>query len=192
MIKIGLTGGIGSGKSTVSEIFKVLGFPVYIADIESKKLTNTSLYIKEKLIGRFGGNIYAQEGLNKDLLAKYIFENKENLNYVNSVIHPQVRSHFIDWAEKNKAAKVIIYEAAILFESGFYSQMDKIITVTAPINLRIERTTKRDQTSRENVIKRINNQMDDRQKIRLSDYVIYNDEKQSLIEQTRIILKSIL
>jgi dephospho-CoA kinase len=189
MIKIGLTGGIGSGKSTVSEIFKVLGFPVYIADIESKKLTNTSLYIKEKLIGRFGGNIYAQEGLNKDLLAKYIFENKENLNYVNSVIHPQVRSHFIDWAEKNKAAKVIIYEAAILFESGFYSQMDKIITVTAPINLRIERTTKRDQTSREKVIKRINNQMDDRQKIRLSDYVIYNDEKQSLIEQTRIILK---
>lgn len=188
MIKLGITGGIGSGKSTVSQIFATLGIPVYIADIESKRLTDTSPVIKEKLITLFGPNLYPDNKLDKKKLASLIFNNKEYLEKVNAIIHPEVAKDFQNWVIKHKNHKIIVKEAAILFESGFNTFVDKTIMVYTPLEMRIERTMKRDNADRENVMNRIKNQMPDEEKAKLSDFVIVNDNSQSLIEQ---VLKTI-
>lgn len=188
MIKLGITGGIGSGKSTVSQIFATLGIPVYIADIESKRLTDTSPVIKEKLITLFGPNLYPDNKLDKKKLASLIFNNKEYLEKVNAIIHPEVAKDFQNWVIKHKNHKIIAKEAAILFESGFNTFVDKTIMVYTPLEMRIERTMKRDNADRENVMNRIKNQMPDEEKAKLSDFVIVNDNSQSLIEQ---VLKTI-
>lgn len=189
MIKLGITGGIGSGKSTVSEIFAVLGIPVYIADTESKKLTNTSPIIKEKLINLFGSDLYPDGKLNKQKLASYIFGSKENMQQVNAIIHPEVEKDYLKWAENNKRHEIIAKEAAILFESGFDKLVDKVIMVYTPLEMRIERTMMRDNANRQQVLQRIQSQMPDEQKAELSDFVIVNDGSQSLIEQVLHILK---
>lgn len=188
MIKLGITGGIGSGKSTVSQIFATLGIPVYIADIESKRLTDTSPVIKEKLITLFGPSLYPDNKLDKKKLASLIFNNKEYLEKVNAIIHPEVAKDFQNWVIKHKNHKIIVKEAAILFESGFNTFVDKTIMVYTPLEMRIERTMKRDNADRENVMNRIKNQMPDEEKAKLSDFVIVNDNSQSLIEQ---VLKTI-
>lgn len=191
MIKLGITGGIGSGKSTVTEIFSLCGVPVYIADIESKKLVNTSPVIRQKLTNIFGEELYKNNVLNKALLASLIFSNKDNLNTVNTIIHPEVEKDFEEWVYKHQNLDLIVHEAAILFESGFNKFMDKTITVYTPIETRIQRAMTRDHTTREKIQERMLNQIPDEEKIKLSDFVIVNDGTQSLIEQVINILKKL-
>lgn len=143
MIKIGITGGIGSGKSVVASLLALSGIPVYIADEESKWLTNNSPVIREKLTALFGPEIYTNEGLNKKLLASHIFNNPEQLQQVNQIIHPEVNRHFSAWVERQTSPLCAI-ESAILFESGFYKVVDISLMVYAPRELRIERALGRD------------------------------------------------
>lgn len=192
MIKLGITGGIGAGKSVVASFLKATGIPVYIADDESKKLTSTSPRIKEQLIKLFGENLYAGGILNKALLASLIFENKDNLRVVNSIIHPEVMSDFEAWAMKHADKKLIAMEAAILFESGFDKTMDFIVTVTAPQEERIERLLKRNNVPREEILSRMSNQLPEEEKCKRSDFVIYNDNDRAIIPQIGNILDSIV
>jgi len=191
MLKLGITGGIGSGKSTISKLLKLLGIPVYMADAESKILTATSPIIKEKLIKELGKELYNGNELNKVLLASYIFNDAAKLQTVNAIIHPEVRDHYLKWLEKHHSYPVVAHEAAILFESGLNKLVDKTVTVYTPLDMRIERVMQRDRTTREKVIERINSQMPEEEKIKLSDYVIYNDGSESLIRQTLDILKEL-
>lgn len=193
MIILGITGGIGSGKSTVSRILSILGVPVYIADNESKKLTNSSLIIRKILTTLFGDNLYDQNGLNKAMLASIIFSDKEKLEMVNNIIHPEVEKHFLDWIQiqKKEGHTIVACESAILFESGFDRFTDKVITIYSPIDIRIERIQKRDNCSYEKALERINSQMPDERKVELSDFCIVNNESESLIEQTVRLLVSL-
>jgi dephospho-CoA kinase len=181
MIIVGLTGGIGSGKSTVARLFSAYGIPVYYTDDEAKRLMITSKIIKRKLIQKFGNEAYIDNELNKPYLASLIFSNKTHLNYVNSIVHPKVAQHFKRWVKKqalNKNCKYVIQENAILFENGTYVDCDVIITVTAPKQTRIDRVVKRDKTTENKVLERINIQLSDDYKIERSDFIIKNIEKE--------------
>lgn len=188
MTILGITGGIGSGKTTVTNIFSLLAIPVYIADIESKKITANSPVIREKLTALLGEELYAENELNKALLASHIFNNAETLKQVNAIIHPEVQKDFSNWIELNKDKQILAIETAILFESGFDHFVDKSITVYTPLEERIKRAMKRDNSDRQEVMNRINSQMPDEEKIKLSDFTIVNDNKHSLIEQTLSLL----
>ncbi|MDH6354214.1 dephospho-CoA kinase [Dysgonomonas sp. PH5-45] len=188
---IGITGGIGSGKSTISELLKLMGIPVYIADTESKRLTNTSPVIKEKLTALFGEDLYPDGKLNKPKLASIIFTDKDKLEQVNKIIHPEVRNDFLRWVDRHNHYPIVAQEAAILFESGLNELMDKVIVVYAPLETRIERIMLRDDAPRTKILERINSQMSDEEKMKLADFVIYNTEKESLIKQTIAILDAL-
>jgi dephospho-CoA kinase len=179
---IGLTGGIGSGKTLISEIFKNLNIPVYNSDIEAKQLMNQNHIIKVKLIEKFGTNIYIKDVLNRKLLSSIIFENNKYLEYVNSVVHPEVKKHFSEWVN-TKCSDYVIKETAILFESGAYTDTDLIITVTAPAEIRINRVMQRDDITRNEVLLRMKNQISDEERIEKSDLTIINDGKQLLLPQ---------
>ena len=184
MLKIGITGGIGSGKTTVCKIFQQLGVPVYNADIEAKKLLDFNEAVKSEIIAIFGNNIIAKNGyIDRVKLGAIVFNNKEKLTQLNSIVHPAVAQHFTDWINNNKTKDYIIKEAAILFESGSYKAVDKIITVIAPLELRIQRSMERDNTDRSTIEQRIKNQMSDEEKIKMSHFVIENNESQLLIPQ---------
>lgn len=191
MIKVGITGGIGSGKSTVSEIFSLCNIPVYIADIESKKLVASSPTIRKKLTELFGEELYPEDELNKALLASHIFNDKDKLRAVNEIIHPEVVHDFNNWLKDHSQHAIIAHEAAILFESGFDKMMDKVVMVYTPLEIRICRTMLRDNISREKVLERIQNQMPDEEKAKLSDFIIVNDNTTSLIEQVTSIIKEL-
>jgi len=188
---IGLTGGIGSGKSIISSLLSIMGIPVYIADTESKRLTESSPDIREKLKKRFGADLYVGDQLNKTLLASLIFENEANRNFVNSVIHPIVRIDFEEWKTKHSSFPLLATEAAILFESGFEDSVDVTITAAAPEELRIRRVELREGWPRTSIISRIQSQLSEEERIRRSDYVIYNDDKQALIPQVEKIVETI-
>ena len=188
---IGLTGGIGSGKSTVAKMFEALGIPVYYADDEAKALMQRSKIIKRKLIKKFGEKVYQNNQLNRAYLASKIFKDKEALAYVSSVVHPKVAQHFKRWIQK-QTAPYILQENAILFENGSYKNFDKIITVTAPLETKINRVIKRDNTNRKQVLSRINNQLSDADKIEKSDFVITNINLKETQEQVEEIHRSIL
>ena len=173
MIKVGLTGGIGSGKTTAANYFIELGIPVYFADKEAKKLMNSSTKIKNKLIKEFGESTYQKGELNREYLANIVFHNKSKLSIINSIVHPAVAKHFAKWVKKQKT-KYVIQENAILFENNTASNFDYIITVTAPLGIKIDRIIKRDSANKEDVLSRMNNQWDDAKKIELSDFVIDN------------------
>lgn len=184
MIKIGITGGIGSGKSVVASLLELKGVPVYIADIESKKLTETSPVIRKQLTELFGSDIYTPAGLNKKRLASHIFNNPECLKQVNDIIHPEVNRDFQKWASQlDKETPLCAIESAILFESGFDRIVNVRLLVYAPLELRIERALIRDSVSRKEIERRISNQISDEIKKERSDYVIYNDGKQALLPQ---------
>lgn len=179
---VGLTGGIGSGKTTVADFFSQLGVPVYIADVEAKKLTNRSKYIRKKLIALLGEEAYTPDGINRKFVADKIFTNSELLKKVNTIIHPKVATHFKRWMAKLDAP-YCIKEAAILFENGSYKQCDLNILVTAPIELRIQRVLERDETSRPAIQDRISNQWDDEKKLKLADFHIENIDLDATQEQ---------
>jgi dephospho-CoA kinase len=182
MTIIGLTGGIGSGKTTVAKVFKSLGVPVYIADEEAKKLMRKSKVIKRKLLQLFGEDAYVDGRLNKAFIAKIIFNDKGYLEKMNAIIHPKVAKHFDKWLLKQNAPYVI-KEVAILFENDGYKACDFVITVTAPESLKIERLLKRDVTTVEKIEAIMQNQWSDVEKVKLSDYVIENIDLKDTISQ---------
>lgn len=194
MIVVGLTGGIGSGKTTVAKQFMALGIPVYIADEEAKKLMNTSQVIKRKLIQLFGNEAYVNEELNKSFIANIIFNDKSYLKKMNAIVHPRVAAHFKKWVLKQNTPYVI-KEVAILFENEGYKQCDYVITVIAPKSIRIERLLKRDATTKDKVEAIMKNQWSDEEKTKLSDYVITNidleNTKNKVLKIHAEILKSI-
>jgi dephospho-CoA kinase len=184
MKKIGITGGIGSGKTTVCEIFKLLGVPVFHADAEAKYLQNNDFKIRELLIDLFGKHIYSHNGiLDRKKLAKLIFNDSAALANVNAIIHPAVRQSFQKWADNLLDSSYILYEAAILLESGYASDFDRNVLVLADEKLRIERVIRRDHISETLVKQRINNQMPDTQKIKIVDYIIENNNDKLLFPQ---------
>lgn len=191
MIVVGLTGGIGSGKTTVAKQFLALGVPVYIADEEAKKLMLKSKIIKRKLIQLFGDKTYIDGALNKPFIANIIFNDSSYLEKMNAIVHPKVAKHFKKWAEKQTAAYVI-KEVAILFENGGHKSCDYIITVTAPLDLRIKRLLKRDNTTKSKIKSIMKNQWSDADKVKLSDFVIDNTSLKNMEQQVLKIHQQIL
>ncbi|WP_232771686.1 dephospho-CoA kinase [Tenacibaculum sp. Bg11-29] len=193
---IGVTGGIGSGKSTVVKIFSEFkDTAIYIADDEAKKLMHSSPDIKHKLISEFGKEVYIKDQLNRPFLASIVFKNKIKLNILNGIVHPIVNDHFQKFILKNANKQYIIYENAILFENGSNIFCDKIITVTAPENIRIKRVLKRDNTTESTVRNRIKNQWSEAKKILQSNYKIENltltETKKEILRIHNILTKNI-
>ncbi|WP_223033258.1 dephospho-CoA kinase [Hanstruepera marina] len=191
---VGITGGIGSGKTTVAKMFEELGVPIYNSDIEAKALMNRSKVIKRKLIDLFGEKAYRDNILNRPYIAKIIFNNKELLEKMNGIVHPKVGLHFKRWLKKHNEKPYVLKESAILFETGEYKKCDFIILVTAPINDRINRVIKRDNSTQEKVQAIINNQSkDDDNKVK-ADFIINNlkleDTQQQVLEIHEALLKS--
>lgn len=185
---IGLTGGIGSGKTTVANYLLSKGIPVYISDVEAKKVM-ASPEIINQIIAVFGTDIIGEDNsLNRDKLASIVFNHPDKLKQLNAIVHPAVKKHFEQWVGNNKNFPYIVKEAAILFESGSYKDCDAIITVCAPLESRIARVLERDGTTREKVLQRINNQISDDERIAKSQYVITNEN----FEQTKIQIDAIL
>jgi dephospho-CoA kinase len=184
MKKIGITGGIGSGKTIVCEVFRLMGVPVFHADNIARDLQQNDSNVRNALIELLGKDIYNASGiLNRENIARMIFNDKELLAKVNQIIHPAVRENFRHWVVNHIKEKYILYEAAILFESGYYKELDLNILILADEDIRVKRVIKRDNISEQSVRERIKNQMPDQEKIRLADYIIENNEKQLIIPQ---------
>ena len=183
MKTIGLTGGIGSGKTTVGEVFKQIGIPVYNCDLQAKLLTNKNSEIKIKLISLFGKDIYDNKGLDRPKLAEIIFKDKSALEKVNSIIHPIVRQDFSHWVKNQNNVPYVIQESAIMFESGLFQSLDMVITVTAPVEIRKKRVILRDNLSEGQVLSRMNNQISDDERVQKSNFVIVNDDQNLIIPQ---------
>lgn len=190
-LTVGITGGIGSGKTTISKYFEALGVPVYYADDEAKALMNRSKVIKRKLIELFGENAFSDGVLNKTYLRQQIYSNKDLLQKMNAIVHPKVASHYKGWLKKQNT-KYTIKEAAIIFENSLEHQYDFIITVVANQNERINRVMKRDGKTEKEVLAIINNQLSDEEKIKKSDFVIYNTTLEKAKKQVSKIHKSLL
>ena len=171
---IGLTGGIGSGKSTVLNLFQKLGTDVYIADFEAKKLLNSDVDLKNKIIESFGVEAYKNNHLDRAYMASIVFKDTQKLEILNQLVHPKVKKHFREYIKKS-TSDIIIYEAAILFESGSYKLCDFIITVTANYKDKIKRIMKRDNVSKQQILDRMKHQLDDEFKIKNSNFVIRNN-----------------
>lgn len=191
MITVGLTGGIGSGKTTVAGFFRDLHVPVYIADEAGKRLMETSEDIKDQIIGLLGKDSYLANKPNRKLIASQVFKDKDLLKKLNNIIHPAVANDFKKW-QSEQQADYVIYEAAILFETGSYKNCDFTILVTTPKNIRIERLQKRDQSSVEEIEDRMNNQWDDEKKSQLADFIIENIDLNHTRQQVEDIHAQIL
>lgn len=187
---IGLTGGIGSGKTTVAKMFAAKGIPVYIADEEAKKLMNTKEII-QAIESEFGKDIVINGKINRSLLAEKVFNNKEKLNVLNQIVHPAVKKDFKRWLQKQQDFPFVMKETAILFETGGNKDCDLVITVTAPLFERISRIISRDNTTEESIKDRIKNQLDDDFKIKHSDFVIQNSTIESTENQVDEIVKAL-
>ena len=183
MLKVGLTGGIGSGKTTVCDVFKHLGIPVYHADIHARILSDMDDEIRKALSGLFGEDIYTGTGLNRKKLSEMIFVNRNLLQKVNDIIHPKVLEHFSKWINDHLEINYIIHEAAILFESGMNPLFDKTITVSAPEDIRINRIMTREGVTENYVKNIIKNQWPESKKRNISDYIIINDQKRMILPQ---------
>ncbi len=187
MLKIGITGGIGSGKTTVCRLFEIMGVPVYYSDEVSKELLRSDAEVKAFVINAFGDTIIDQHGaVDRKKLAAIVFNNKFELDKLNAILHPAVALHFVNWLTK-QTSDYILKETAILFESGAYKNLDQVIAVVAPLELKISRSIKRDGVSKDAILARIQNQLNDEEKIKRSSFVIYNDEAQLLMPQVLMI-----
>ena len=190
MLKIGLTGGIGSGKSTVAKVFEVLGMPVYYADDAAKKLMNEEGPLKQQIQKIFGATAYRNGQLDRKYVADIVFKKPDKLQLLNALVHPATINDAQKWMQRQRTSYAI-KEAALIFESGAQQQLDYVIGVYAPTPLRIQRTMQRDGITEEEVIARINKQMDENSKMQLCDFVIVNDEEQLLIPQVVEVHKKI-
>jgi dephospho-CoA kinase len=187
MLKVGITGGIGSGKTTVAKLFEAMGVPVYNADIEAKKIMSSDAKVKSLIKNLLGDAAYYRNGKpNRPYIASKIFGNKELLAAINSIVHPAVHTDTEAWANhylKEGKTAYILKEAALLVENGSYKNLDKLIVVTCPESDRIIRVMKRDKLRKEDVIKKIQNQLPESEKIKVADYIIMNDGHHPLIPQ---------
>lgn len=182
MLNVGLTGGIGSGKTIASKIFEVLGIPVYQADIAAKSLMESNPILKNQLIEHFTENAFVDGKLNRKYIADIIFNDKEKLHLINSLVHPYTIQDGIEWMKK-QTTPYAIKEAALIFESGTQSNFDYIIGISSPQSMRLNRTIKRDNTIRELILEKMENQLDEQVKMKLCDFVLQNDEKTLLTTQ---------
>lgn len=190
-IRIGITGGIGSGKSVVSHLLEIMGVPVYTSDAESKRLTVNDAFIRRELTALLGEGIYDGDELNKPMLASYIFGNPEHIRTVNGIIHPRVRDDFRQWVVRHAACPIVGMESAILIEAGFAGEVDAVVMVYAPEEVRIARAMLRDAASRELVERRVRSQMSDEEKRKQADFVIVNDGETPLIPQVLDLMTSL-
>ncbi|MEO7174925.1 MAG: dephospho-CoA kinase [Saprospiraceae bacterium] len=184
MLKVGITGGIGSGKTTVCHLFELLGVPIYNADERAKYLMIENDMLKNQIVGAFGDSAYDGEGqLNRSYISGLVFNDKSKLELLKSFVHPAVALDFEDWATAHKHEKYVIKEAALLIEAKSYLQLDKLILVTAPEEIRLLRVTQRDGLTSESIKTRMRNQLTEEEKLRYADYVINNDSQHLLIPQ---------
>ena len=190
-IRIGITGGIGSGKSVVSKILSLLDIPIYLSDDEAKRLTAPDEAIRRELTDLLGDELYQGGMLNKQMLANFLFASAENAEKINAIIHPQVKQDFRRWCTCHSASQFVAMESAILFESGFDSEVDVVVMVYAPQEVRIQRAMMRDAASRTQIEQRVKRQMDDEAKCSKAHYVLINDDKTALIPQVLQLLVSL-
>ncbi len=188
---VGLTGGIGSGKTTVANFFRKLGTPVYIADEEAKKIMNTSTEVKKRITQLFGEDTYINSILDRKKLASRVFHDASRLEALNAIVHPAVGHHFEEW-KKAQTGAYVIYEAAILFERGSDKKCDLVILVTSPYDLRIQRLQERDQSSIEEIEARMAHQWTDEKKTALADYIIENKDLSETWEKVQNIHQKLL
>lgn len=188
---IGLTGGIGSGKTTIAKMFNTLGVPVYFADNEAKKIMTNSTEVRNKLIDEFGGDTYLNGVLNREYIANIIFNNEDQLSSMNNIVHPVVEKEFKLWVSIQEAP-FVIQENALIFESKKQNNFDDIITVIAPIEDRIQRVMTRNELSREQVLARMRNQLEDEFKIKRSEFVVHNVDLMKTEIQVKEIFDKIL
>lgn len=186
MVTIGITGGIGSGKSLISRILKIWGYPIYDTDIEAKKLMDNSDEVKNRLVALLG-NIYNNTGLDRSRMASIIFNDQIKLKKVNAIVHPAVRSDFSIWVQKQNT-DVAFVESAILYEAGFDKNVTFVWNVSAPLEMRVMRVMKRNNCTREEVLARISKQTSDNERNEKSNDIIYNDGIQPVIPQLRTLL----
>ena len=191
MKRIGLTGGIGSGKSYVAKIIEAMGYPIYYSDSRSKELSNEHPHIREQLISEFGEEAYANGELNKQFLAKKIYSSDSARNKVNSIIHPIVRKDFAAWADAHSSKDLVFNEAAILFEMGTYTQFDSTILVYAPEHIKIERIVQRDHISIDEIQQKMKSQWSDVEKMKLTPHHILNDGNTPLLNQIEHIIEKL-
>ena len=192
-MNIGITGNIGSGKTTVCKIFETLGIPIYYADAEAKKLMTDDPLVREQIKLLFGVKAYTDDGaLDRKFIGDIVFNNPQMLSRLNYIVHPAVKRHSSDWAKSHKKAAYTLKEAALLIESGNHKAMEKIIVVTAPLDVRVERVMKRDSATKKEVMARENKQMSEAKKVEMADFVIHNDGKTSLIQQVHKIHQTLI
>lgn len=190
MKKIGITGGIASGKSVISRIIEEIGYPVFYSDRVSRQLVNSSFGLKQSITELLGSKAYTGGKIDHVFVAKIVFSNPELLEQLNGIIHPEVRKAFSDWCS-TQHSNVVFNEAAILFETGAYKNFDATVLVTAPAEIRIERAMLRDQSTREDILKRMERQLSDEEKIPLASFILINDDKTPVIRQVEQIISSI-
>lgn len=183
MFRVGLTGGIGSGKSLICSILKHLGVPVYYADTEAKKLMNSDTELRKQIVRLFGEQAYGRGDLDSSYVAGQLFGDNALLKAMNSIVHPAVRKDFKRWAELQNDIPYVVEEAAILFESGAYKEMDFTVLTSAPEEVRIKRVMERDGSDRDSVLKRMGHQWSEKELRKLADYVIENDGQEMLLPQ---------
>ncbi len=188
---VGITGGIGSGKSVVGEILTTLGYPVFNSDIEAKNILQSDAEVKASIIAKFGDDSFFKGKPNRKFIAEKVFSDKENLAFLNALIHPAVKRKFSEWKETNKVHSILFKEAAILIETGAYKELDKLILVVADEEIRIERVMQRDQVTREKVLERMRNQLSDAEKKKHADFILNNNGEESVIKQVVSILNQL-
>jgi len=192
MLKVGITGGIGSGKSTVCKVFEVLGIPIYYADDRAKYLMQHDNVLIAKLKEAFGQEIYSGDKLNRALFAGKVFNNKYALEKLNQLVHPVVFKDAENWHKQHSQYPYTLKEAALLIETGSYKQLDKLIVVDAPETERIKRVMQRDGSTKEEVLARMKNQLSDTERMTVADYVIHNYAPHNLIEQVMPIHRELM
>jgi dephospho-CoA kinase len=188
---IGITGGIGSGKTTLSDLLRNENYYVYNSDLEARRLQNEHPILKKQIQEIFGNEIYTESGLNRPALAKIVFNDKNLLAKLSAIVHPAVRQDFHDWIDAHSDQQLLFLESAILFENSLYKQVDKVIVITASEQVRIRRVIKRDNVTLENVRSRMKNQLPEESKIARADFVIHSDDNMPLIDKMRKIIQEL-